>query len=110
MEAGNGQVEVWFIAEITDDGIAVAATGNVCEVEVPDFKTKQLVGGDTHGTVIPAEAWASAPSTQLIVEIDERRPGSALRVPVTPMLLGASIPDPMGEWPVKQPKCVIGGP
>ena len=99
MEAGSGMVEVWFVADISDDGTNVTASGHVCEVAVPDFQTKVFAGGDTHGTVIPQEAWAAGPKADLVVELGDRQPGEALRIAPTPMLLGADIPDPMGDWP-----------
>jgi hypothetical protein len=99
MEAGNGQVEIWFKAEISDDGQQITAAGQVCEVSVPDFHTNALAGNDTHGTVIPSEGWAGAPPTSLVIEMSSREPGSALQVNATPMFLGTDMNDPFGPWP-----------
>ena len=99
MEAGSGTVEIWFRSDITDDGQRVVASGHVCAVEVPDFQTNALAGGDTHGTVIPAEAWAGTAPTELLVELSGRTAGSTLQVNATPMFLGTSLDNPMGAWP-----------
>ena len=95
----QGTVEIWFRSDITDDGQRVVASGHVCAVEVPDFQTNALAGGDTHGTVIPAEAWAGTAPTELLVELSGRTAGSTLQVNATPMFLGTSLDNPMGAWP-----------
>jgi hypothetical protein len=99
MEQGSGTFEIWFKADMNDDGQNVLASGHVCEVSVPDFRTKPLAGGDTHGTVIPGDAWASGPRTTLNLELGGRSSGSTLSLEPTAMFLGTQLPDPMGAWP-----------
>ncbi len=99
MEPGEGTFEIWFKSEINDDGEVIIASGHVCEVDVPDFHTKPLAGGDTHGTVIPADAWLSGPRTALSLRLSGRAPGSILTVDPTAMFLGTELSEPMGSWP-----------
>jgi len=56
LEGGQDTFEIWFRAHMTDEDTHLIASGQVCAVDVPDFHTKPLAGGDTHGTVIPSEA------------------------------------------------------
>ncbi len=100
MEAGSGVMNIWFRANLQEnaDGV-INASGYVCETEVPDFRTNALAGGDTHGTVIPGDAWQGAPETILPIQLSAKAPGATIAVNATPMLLGASMNDLNGPWP-----------
>ena len=82
-----------------DTGTQLVASGQVCSVHVPDFYTKPIAGGDTHGTVIPPSAWAGAGTTDLVIDLMDREIGSAIAMDPTVLFLGTELNDPMGPWP-----------
>ncbi len=99
MEAGSGTMNIWFRADLDSADGGMTASGYVCETEVPDFRTNALAGGDTHGTVIPGEAWQGAPETILPIQLSGMDPGATIAVNATPMLLGAAMNDMTAAWP-----------
>ena len=102
VEAGQGQIEIWFKGELDHQGNLVNATGPVCSTVVPDFHTSALAGGDTHGTVIPPDVWSSPgiPATAFEVQLGGADPGATLVANPTAMLLGLQMNDALNDpWP-----------
>ncbi len=102
VEAGGGQIHIWFRATLDHVGNVVLANGPVCGVEIPDFHTNAIAGGDTHGTYLPEAVWQSPliPQAELEVQLGGADPGASMVANPTATLLGVELADPVNDpWP-----------
>ena len=102
IQAGGGNIEIWFKAALAHDGTTIMASGPVCAVKVPDFHTSALAGGDTHGTRIPQAVWTAPgiPATSFEVQLGGTEPGATLVANPVAMLTGVQMNDALNDpWP-----------
>ncbi len=102
LEGGNGPLEIWYGATLTPEATGARASGRVCGASVPDFRTTEIAGGDTHGTVIPEAVWQSegVPSADLVLQLSGLEPGASLVANPMALVIGAAMADPLNSpWP-----------
>ena len=43
LESGSDNIEIFFLANLDQNGNSISATGNVCDVRIPEFQTLSLI-------------------------------------------------------------------
>ena len=102
IQEGGGQLDIWFKANLDQDGNVIAVSGQPCNVDIPDFQTNALAGNEPIGTQWPQGFWSkpNMPAIDLQVNLASSEVGSQLTIPAGPMILGASMSDELNDpWP-----------
>ena len=99
---GQGAINAWLIGMLEPDGTDVHLTGQMCRLELPDFETGLLAGGETYGTLFPDAIWThpNMPVVDAWATISSADPGGTLVLPEGAVVLGANLNDPLLDpWP-----------
>lgn len=102
--AGGGSINVWLLGQLDQTGTEVHLTGSVCRLELPDFQTGAIAGGETYGTMFPDAVWSSPtmPVIDAIATLSASEPGGSLHLPEGGVVLGAQMADPLHDpWPAE---------
>ncbi len=100
--AGGGAINVWLLGQLDPVSGGVHLTGTMCRLELPDFQTGAIAGGETYGTMFPDSAWSSPtlPAIDAVATLSSADPGATLHLAEGGVVLGAQMNDPLGDpWP-----------
>lgn len=102
--AGGGAINVWLRGDLDPVGGGVHLTGSMCRLELPDFQTGAIAGGETYGTMFPDSAWTSPtlPAIDAVATLSSGDPGAMLHLAEGGVVLGAQMNDPLDDpWPAE---------
>ena len=99
---GGGTINMWLLGKLDPTSGGLNLTGNLCRLELPDFETGAIAGGETYGTLFADAMWASPgiPGIDAFVELSSADPGATLHLDEGGVVLGADLGDPLNDpWP-----------
>jgi hypothetical protein len=99
---GGGQIDIWLLGHLSQDGNTVELTGNVCDLMLPDFATGALAGNETYGTEFPVSIWETAgmPTINAVATVSAPEPGADIHLERGAVVLGAEMAAPLDDpWP-----------
>ena len=104
--AGTGKVYLWNLAKLNASGAALTGETRSCGTALPEFMLTaagQLVTGGTKVSVeVPFGVWdtPSIPKFEAKGTVGGWQPGNAFSIDGTVALVGVTLPDPRGAWPM----------
>jgi hypothetical protein len=102
--AGGGAINVWLLGTLDPVSGGVHLTGSMWRLQLPDFQTGAIAGGETYGTEFPDSAWSSPtlPTIDAVATLSSADPGATLHLAEGGVVLGANMGDPLNDpWPAE---------
>lgn len=101
---GNGSHTFWLRLVGTHDGNALATTVSDCGRSVPPFRSSSVNETFLFGyaNTLFDETPPFMPTASATASLNGRSPGSSFSLPLTALLMGTSLPDPVNAaWPAR---------